>query len=68
MLVSARIVITDLANLPTALRAREQATEAVRIFLIDGRGPEAEVAAGSDRAARAMPSPMWIRPPTTRPF
>jgi acetyl-CoA synthetase len=40
--VAARVVITDLANLPTAVRAREQATEAVRIFVIDGREPEAE--------------------------
>ena len=40
--VAARVVITDLGNLPTAVRAREQATEAVRIFVIDGREPEAE--------------------------
>jgi acetyl-CoA synthetase len=40
--VAARVVITDLANQPTAVRAREQATEAVRIFVIDGREPEAE--------------------------
>jgi acetyl-CoA synthetase len=40
--VAARVVITGLANLPTAVRAREQATGAVRIFVIDGREPEAE--------------------------
>jgi len=40
--VAARVVITDVANLPTAVRAREQAAEAVRIFVIDGGEPEAE--------------------------
>jgi acetyl-CoA synthetase len=41
-LVSARILITDQANLPTALRTLTMATEAVRLYLIDGHGPEAE--------------------------
>jgi len=41
-LVSARILITDKANLPTALRTLTMATEAVRLYLIDGHGPEAE--------------------------
>jgi acetyl-CoA synthetase len=40
--VNARVVITDVANLPTATRARAQAAEPVRIYLIDGREPEAE--------------------------
>jgi acetyl-CoA synthetase len=40
--VAARVVITDLANLPTAVRARAQAADALRIFVIDGREPEAE--------------------------
>jgi acetyl-CoA synthetase len=40
--VAARVLITDLANLPTALRACAQAVEPVRIFVIDGREPEAE--------------------------
>jgi hypothetical protein len=65
--VAARVVITDLANLPTAVRAREQATEAVRIFVIDGREPEAaSLLTRSSR--RAILSPMRIRPPTIRPF
>jgi acetyl-CoA synthetase len=41
-LVSARILITDQANLPTALRTLTMATEVVRLYLIDGYGPEAE--------------------------
>jgi acetyl-CoA synthetase len=40
--VNARVVITDVANLPTATRARAQATEPVRIYVIDGRESEAE--------------------------
>jgi acetyl-CoA synthetase len=40
--VKAQVVITDVANLPTATRARAQAAEPVRIYLIDGREPEAE--------------------------
>lgn len=40
--VNARVLITDVANLPTAAGVRAQATESVRIFVIDGRGPEGE--------------------------
>jgi acetyl-CoA synthetase len=50
--VAARVVITDLANLRTAVRAREQAAEAVRIFVIDGREPEAESLPDSIEPAR----------------
>jgi acetyl-CoA synthetase len=38
--VNAQVLITDLANLPTAVRARAQTREAVGIYLIDGRDPE----------------------------
>ena len=41
--VDARVVITDAANLPTAARARAQATEPVRIYVVDGHEPEAEL-------------------------
>jgi acetyl-CoA synthetase len=41
-LVNARILITDHANLPTALRALAIATEAVRLYLIDGHTAEAK--------------------------
>src|SRR6516162_266866 len=41
--VKARVVITDAANLPTAARARAQATEPVRIYVVDGHEPEAEL-------------------------
>jgi acetyl-CoA synthetase len=41
--VNARVVITDAANLPTAARARAQATEPVRIYVVDGHEPEAEL-------------------------
>jgi acetyl-CoA synthetase len=40
--VNARVVITDAANLPTAVRARAQAAEPVRIYVVDGHEPEAE--------------------------
>jgi acetyl-CoA synthetase len=40
--INARVVITDVAHLPTAVRACAQATESVRIFVIDGHEPEAE--------------------------
>jgi len=40
--VKARVVITDVANLPTATRARALATDPVRIYVIDGSEPEAE--------------------------
>jgi acetyl-CoA synthetase len=50
--VAARVVMTDLANLPTAMRAREQAAEPVRIFVIDGREPEAESLPQSIEPAR----------------
>ncbi len=40
--INARVVITDVANLPTAVRARAQAVESVRIFVTDGHEPEAE--------------------------
>ncbi len=40
--INARVVITDVADLPTATRACAQATESIRIFVIDGREPEAE--------------------------
>src|SRR5271169_4288761 len=38
--VSARVIITDLANLPTAVRARTLAVEAVRLYLVDGHALE----------------------------
>jgi acetyl-CoA synthetase len=50
--VAARVLITDLANLPTAVRAREQAGAAVRIFVIDGREPEAETLPDAIEPAR----------------
>ncbi len=40
--VAARVIITDVANLPTAVRACAQAFEPVRIYVIDGREAEAE--------------------------
>jgi len=40
--VKARVVITDVANLPTATRARALATDPVRIYVVDGSEPEAE--------------------------
>ena len=66
--VAARVVITDLANLPTAVRAREQAAEAVRIFVIDGREPEAESLPRLRSSRHATHSPTWTPLPTTRPF
>jgi acetyl-CoA synthetase len=50
--VAARVLITDLANLPTAVRARGQAAEALRIFVIEGREPEAESLPESIEPAR----------------
>jgi acetyl-CoA synthetase len=50
--VGARVVITDVANLPTAVRAREQAAEPVRIFVIDGSEPEVEPLPQSIEPAR----------------
>jgi acetyl-CoA synthetase len=50
--VGARVVITDVANLPTAVRAREQAAEPVRIFVIDGSEPEVESLPQSIEPAR----------------
>jgi acetyl-CoA synthetase len=50
--VAARVLITDLANLPTAVRAREQAVETVRIFVIDGREPDAETLPDAIESAR----------------
>lgn len=50
--VNARVLITDLANLPTAVRARTQATEPVGIYLIDGRDPEAQSLVESIEPAR----------------
>jgi acetyl-CoA synthetase len=50
--VAARVLITDLANLPTAVRACEQAPEPVRIFVIDGREPEAEALPDAIEPAR----------------
>jgi acetyl-CoA synthetase len=40
--VGIRVVITDLANLEKLLQARKLAPETERIYLIDGREPEAE--------------------------
>src|ERR1700734_1491344 len=39
--VPARVLMTDRANLPTAVGACAQAVDPVRIYLIDGREPEA---------------------------
>jgi acetyl-CoA synthetase len=50
--VAARVLITDLANLPTAVRARGQAAKPIRIFVIDGREPEAESLPESIEPAR----------------
>jgi acetyl-CoA synthetase len=40
--VHARVLMTDRANLPTAVGACAQAVDPVRIYLIDGREPEAQ--------------------------
>jgi acetyl-CoA synthetase len=50
--VNARIVITDAANLETAARACEQATEPVRLYVIDGHEPEAESLLDAIESAR----------------
>ncbi len=50
--VNARVLITDVANLPTATRARAQAVEPVRIYVIDGREPEAESLSAAIEPAR----------------
>ena len=42
----------DQANLPTALRTLTMATEVVRLYLIDGHGPEAESLPGALESAR----------------
>jgi acetyl-CoA synthetase len=39
--VGVRIVITDLANLPTVDKARQRAPAVERVFLVDGTGPNA---------------------------
>ena len=51
-LVTARILITDQANLPTAVRTLAMATDAVRLYLIDGRAPEAESLVAALESAR----------------
>ena len=42
-LVGARVLITDQANLSTAVRTAEMTEEPVRLYLVDGRAPEAEL-------------------------
>src|SRR5262249_25357216 len=51
-LVTARILITDQASLPTAQRTQAMATDAVRLYLIDGHAPEAESLALALESAR----------------
>ena len=51
-LVGARVLITDRANLPTAVRTMAMATQPVRLYLIDGRAPEAESLPEALEAAR----------------
>jgi acetyl-CoA synthetase len=51
-LVGARVLITDRANLPTAVRTVAMATQAVRLYLIDDRAPEAESLPEALEAAR----------------
>ncbi len=50
--VGAKVVITDQANLPTAVRARALAAQPVRFYLIDGHAPEAELLTAALEAAR----------------
>jgi acetyl-CoA synthetase len=50
--VGAKVVITDQASLPTAVRARTLAAEAVRLYLIDGHTPEGESLTAALEAAR----------------
>ena len=50
--VGAKVVITDQANLPTAVRARTLAAEAIRLYLIDGHAPEAESLTAALETAR----------------
>jgi acetyl-CoA synthetase len=50
--VGARVVITDLENLPKLVQARMSAPETQRCYIIDGRAPEAESLVGSLEAAR----------------
>jgi len=50
--VGAKVLITDLSNLPAAVQARAQAAQAVRIYVVDGRAPEAESLVDSIERAR----------------
>ncbi len=50
--VGAKVVITDQANLPTAVRARTLAAQPVRFYLIDGHAPEGESLTAALEAAR----------------
>ena len=50
--VGAKVVITDQASLPTAVRARALAAEPVRLYLIDGHAPEGESLTAALEAAR----------------
>jgi acetyl-CoA synthetase len=47
-----RVVITDLANLPTVVQARALAPVAEWVFLVDGRAPEAPLLEDALEAAR----------------
>ena len=60
--VHARVLMTDRANLPTAVGACAQAVDPVRIYLIDGREPEARSLPGRS-SRQAMRSRMSIPPP-----
>ena len=51
-LVTARIIITDQTSLPTALRARALANDAVRLYVIDGQASEAESLPSALESAR----------------
>jgi acetyl-CoA synthetase len=50
--VGVRIVITDLANLPTVDKARLHAPSVEHVFLVDGAGPNAASLPGTLEAAR----------------
>jgi acetyl-CoA synthetase len=50
--VGVRIVITDLANLPTVEKARLRAPAVEHVFLVDGTGPNAASLAGTLETAR----------------
>jgi len=50
--VGVRVVITDVANLEKLMQARKFAPETQHVYIIDGRGPEAQSLAASLEGAR----------------